>query len=203
MKKFKFLMVIIATLICSISANAQMQSARTVANKMTIVGEIKGANESKITITRLDDNKVFATATAKGGKFKLESVGTYPAPFKMSIGDKVFYVALQSGRITIKGDIKDIQNSVVTSSGSHKEYMRLLKTLSECKTESDKDIAMETFMSNNSHSWISLYCLKELHKKHKENTEKMRSLLNYVKHFKGGPNYDDVLRDVLKREEMQ
>ncbi len=194
-------MVILALFAFSFSANAQMAAASRVANKMSVKGNIEGAENATITLTRAEDNKLFGTATAKKGKFTIESEGSYPAPFILKVGDKTLLVALQSGNISIEGEINNLQNATVSPSGSHKEYMNLLSIISKCKNENEKEIAMENYMKAHRQSWVSLFCLKELHKKHKEDTNKMRILLGYMNHFRGGPDYDKILRDVIEREE--
>lgn len=194
------LLSLVALLFCQ-GANAQMEAAKQVANEFTLVGTIKGAGNSKVTLEKIGTPGVYASAVAKNDKFTLlKCKGSLPHPFKLTIGDKSMYIALENGRATIVGDINDLQNAKASGLSSHDDLMELLAELKKCKTESEKDTAKEVFMSKNSHSWISVYCLEDLAKRYIDNTQKMRSLLSYVSHFKGGKNYDAIEKKVAEIE---
>lgn len=193
MNLLKTFLLVVSAFTFSVSANAQMAAAKRVANEFTVVGNIKGAGNAKVTIEKLGVKEVYATTTAKDGKFELvKCKGSLPYPFKLTVGDKSMFVALENGKITITGDISDLQNAKVEGASSHDEYMVLHEMLSKCKTDMEKEVAMETFMSKHSHSWISVYCLEYLYNKYPEQTQKIRQLMSYVEHFKGGKNYDDI-----------
>lgn len=204
MRYIKTILLSIFALALSFSANAQMQAARKVVNEMTIVGEITGAGNAKVTLEKVGTPGIIATVNAKGGKFTfLKLVGSLPYPFKLTVGDKSMLVALESGRFTIKGDINDLQNAEVKSPSSHGEFMTLLKMVDSAKTEREKDMQMELFMSKHSHSWISLYCLEVLSKKYMDNTMKMRTLLGYITHLSGSKSYDAIEKAVAAEEAKQ
>lgn len=193
MNLLKTVLLAVSLLTFSVSANAQFAAAQKVANEFNLSGNIKGAGDVKVTLEKLGVDGIYATTTAKGGKFEfVKCKGTLPHPFKLTVGNKVMYVALDNGKISMIGDINDLQNAKLDGASSHGEYMVLLGMLSKCKNDMEKEVAMETFMSNHSHSWISLYCLEYLHKKYPNQTQKMRQLMSYVQHFKGGKNYDDI-----------
>lgn len=201
MKLIKSFLLLLVALTMSVNANAQMGAAMQVAPEFTVVANIKGAGNAKVTLEKLDTPGIYATVTAKDGKFTfLKCKGTMPYPFKLTIGDKSMYIALENGRCTINGDINDLQNAKVVGLSSHDELMVLLKGMKDCKTESEKDMAKEVFMSNHSHSWISMYCLMDLSKRHMDNPMRMRSLLEYIKHFKGAKEYDVIEKKVVAAE---
>lgn len=201
MKFIKSIIVVVAFILSYGSAQAQMGAAIKVANEFTLVGDIKGAGNVKVTIEKLGTPGVYASTMAKEGKFTMmKCKGTLPYPFKLTVGDKSMFLILQNGRISVKGDINDLQAATVTDGSTHQEYMRLLTDMKDCKTDRDKDTAMEVFMSKNSHSWVSMYCLEVLHKKYGDNTQKMRMLLDYVTHYKGSKQYDDVEKAVAAVE---
>lgn len=201
MKLIKSIVLSIIALTFTYNADAQMAAAKKVANEFTLIGEIAGAGDVKVTIEKLGTPGVYASTNAKNGKFTMmKCKGTLPFPFKLTVGDKSMFLILQNDRITVKGDINKLQEAAVSQSESHADYMKLLKEMDKCKTDRDKDTAMEIFMSNNSHSWVSMYCLDALHRKYGDNTQKMRMLLDYVSHFKGGKEYDTIEKAVAAVE---
>lgn len=201
MKLIKSIVLSIIALTLSYNADAQMAAAKKVANEFTLIGEIKGAGNVKVTIEKLNTPGIYASATAKDGKFSMiKCKGTLPYPFKLTVGDKSMFLILQNDRITVKGDINNLQAAAVSQSESHTDYMELLTEMAKYKTEREKDMVMEVFMSKNSHSWVSMYCLDALHRKYGDNTQKMRMLLGYVSHFKGGKEYDTIEKAVAAVE---
>ncbi len=200
MKRYFVIAFVAILTLFSFDANAQMASAARVEPKMNIKGEIEGAGDVKITLTRLEDGKVFGTTMSKKGKFQMETGSTLPAPFKLTVGNKSLLLAIHNGKVTIKGNISNLNACEVTPNTVNREYKELLSELAKCKTDLERDNAMEEFVQYNKQSWISLYCVKELYKRHPNSTQKIRMLLGYIHHFDSMDEYKKIVAELNEKE---
>lgn len=200
MKSLKFMIVAVVATMISSSANAQMVAARPAPSHTTLVGEIANAGNVKVTLQQIGEKEIFGTTIAKNGKFKIKGKRTLPFPFKLTVGNKSMEIVLSSGTVKIKGEMDDLQNATVEGSSSHKEYMVLLKSLDKCKTEMEKEVAMEEFMREYTHSWVSVYLLGVFHERYPESTQKMRMLMNHVKHYEHAGAYKKIEKAVAAVE---
>lgn len=66
MKLLKSIVLSVIALTLSYSANAQMAAAQKVANEFTLVGDIKGGGNVKVTIEKLGTPGIYASATEIG-----------------------------------------------------------------------------------------------------------------------------------------
>lgn len=188
----KIILSAIVAIFFSVVANAQMAAAMKSPTYTSLDGNIVDGGNVKVTLQKVGDKEIFGTTVSKKGKFTIKGGSTLPYPYKLTIGDKSMIIILSSGDVKVKGDINNLQNAVVEESSSHKEYMVLHNQLAKCKTEMEKEVAMEEFMRDYTHSWISVYLLDVFFAKYPESTQKMRMLMNYVKHFEGAKSYQKI-----------
>lgn len=125
-------------------------SAKETKSGYTLTGTLEGIKDGKVTVMSYGPaGQVQDTAVIKEGKFVVK--GNYPTPTQcyIQIGEKAFaQIYIENAEMTLRADMKDFANLVLTGSKSHDTYAIYQKESNAIRAKY-KDIMAELYKPGN------------------------------------------------------